>query len=91
MKREERIEMYNRMVHNVSKEVCHLVAKMSVTFEDELGSLEFHFSVPLFYAMEYFNMSVDELEDFLNNEYTSEDSAGLLDKAYLDGKLLSIF
>ena len=88
MNRSELLSMYRK---NLNKIFYHMVAKLVVVKEDEFGEYEVVFSVPLKYAMEYFGMTFDELENFLDNEYTSEDSEGLLEKAYEDGQLLSIY
>ena len=92
MNNECRVAWYNTMRESVNEhQYYHLVCQLSCVFEDEDGDFEVMFKVPTKYAMKYFDMTFEELENFLDNEYTSEDSEALLAQAHLDGQLLGIW
>jgi hypothetical protein len=101
MTREERIYDYLLSIrrgckqttydYNPSK-VGHIFIRMTCVFEDEDGDSEIVFSVPVFYVKKHLGTEdLNRVYEFMENEYTSEDSQAILEKAWTDGEVYDAF
>ena len=69
------------------KRFSHKLAQLNIVRETFEGDKEVVFAVDWEYAMDFFDMTDDELLYFLENEYTSEDSEQLYYQALLDSEI----
>lgn len=65
----------------------NLVAVISVYETEEDGDVEVYAAVGRRFAKDFFNMDDRELSNFLENEYTSDDSKALIEHAILKKQL----
>ena len=74
------------------EKVGHIFVRMAVVFEDDDGDSELVFSVPVSYVKNYLETEdLNKVYEFMENEYTSEDSRAILDKAWTDGEVYDAF
>lgn len=67
------------------KVFAHQVVQLNVVFEDDDGDTEVMFAVPVSYAKKVWDIQEDErFWDFVENEYTSDDSQLVLDNGIND-------
>ena len=70
----------------------HIFVRMTVVFEDDDGDSELVFSVPASYVKNYLETEdLNKVYEFMDSEYTSEDSRAILDKAWVDGEVYDAF
>jgi hypothetical protein len=102
MTRKERADNYLTPIRNNCKQtasfeykpdkVGYIFVRMTCVFEDDDGDSEIVFSVPVSYVKEYLDTEdLNEVYEFMENEYTSEDSQAILDKAWIDGEVYDAF
>lgn len=77
--------------YNPSK-VGHIFVRMTCVFEYDDGCSEIVFSVPVFYVKKHLGTEdLNKVYKFMENEYTSEDSQAILEKAWTDGEVYDAF
>lgn len=67
----------------------HIFVRLSTVFEDDDGNTELTFFVPIRFVMEYADYQGMQLEDWLEEEYDSDDSKAIYDKAILENMVFS--
>lgn len=102
MTRKERADNYLTPIRNNCKQtasfeykpdkVGHIFVRMTCVFEEDDGDSEIIFSVPVSYVKEHIGTEdLNKVYEFMENEYTSEDSQAILDKAWTDGEVYDAF
>lgn len=72
--------------------VGHIFVRMTCVFEDDDGCSEIVFSVPISYVKKHLGTEdLNKVYEFMENEYTSEDSQAILEKAWIDGEVYDAF
>ena len=72
--------------------VGHIFVRMTCVIEDDDGCSEIVFSVPVSYVKEHIGTEdLNKVYEFMENEYTSEDSQAILEKAWIDGEVYDAF
>ena len=67
----------------------HIFVKLNIVYDDEDGNIELSFFVPISFVMEYTGYQGMQLEDWLEEEYDSDDSQAIFDNAILKNMVFS--
>lgn len=70
-------------------ETKHIFVKLTIVYDDEDGDTELSFFVPIRFVMNYTGYKGMELEDWLEEEYDSDDSQAIFDEAILKNMVFS--
>ena len=67
----------------------HIYVRLSTVYEDDDGNTELVFLVPIKTVEEVTSYKGEELKNWLENEYTSEDSLEIFEVALVTGQVFS--
>lgn len=91
MKKEEVVSWLNGCTDDYDYSNHRLLVNLTCVFEDDYGEIEVTFAVPTEWILQtlqqYPQWSWSDLHKWLENEYTSEDSQYILEKAVEENQL----